>query len=71
VIEVEDDKDQILTNSKVQASGSYDQNQVNSSSQVQDHQQVASTSSQPNVQSSASSSTNQHYKRPSPRFHNW
>jgi hypothetical protein len=53
VIEVEDDKDQVLSNSNVQASGSHDQNQASSSSQVQD-QQVASTSSQPNNQPSAS-----------------
>jgi hypothetical protein len=52
VIEVEDDKDQVLSNSNVQASGSHDQNQASSSSQVQD-QQVASTSSQPNNQPSA------------------
>jgi hypothetical protein len=36
VIEVEDDKDQVLSNSNVQASGSQDQNQASSSSQVQD-----------------------------------
>jgi transcriptional accessory protein Tex/SPT6 len=47
VIEVEEDKDQ------VQVSGSHDQNQASSSSQVQD-QQVTSTSSQPNDQSNAS-----------------
>jgi hypothetical protein len=49
VIEVEDDKDQVLSNSNVQASGSYDQNQASLSSQVQD-QQVASTSSLPSDQ---------------------
>jgi hypothetical protein len=54
VIEVEDDKDQVLSNSNVQASGSYDQNQASTSgAQVQD-QQVASSSSQQNEQSSAS-----------------
>jgi hypothetical protein len=54
VIEVEDDKDQILSNSNVQASGSFVQNQASSSgAQVQD-QQVASSSSQPNDQPSAS-----------------
>jgi hypothetical protein len=53
VIEVEDDKDQVLSNSNVQASGSHDQNHASSSSQVQD-QQVASTSSQPNDQPSTS-----------------
>jgi hypothetical protein len=36
VIEVEDDKDQVLSNSNIQASGSHDQNQASSSSQVQD-----------------------------------
>jgi hypothetical protein len=35
VIEVEDDKDQVLSNLNVQASGSHDQNQTSSSSQVQ------------------------------------
>jgi hypothetical protein len=44
VIEVEDDKDQVLSNLNVQASDSHDQNQASASSQVQD-QQVASTSS--------------------------
>jgi hypothetical protein len=53
VIKFDDDKDQVLSNSNVQASGSHDQNQANSSSQVQD-QQVASASSQPNDQPSAS-----------------
>ena len=42
-IEVEDDKDQLLSNSNVQASGSHDQNQASTSgAQVQDQQQVAS-----------------------------
>jgi hypothetical protein len=54
VIEVEDDKDQVLSNSKVQASGSHDQNQASSSYQVQDQQQVDSTSSQLNDQPSVS-----------------
>jgi hypothetical protein len=53
VIEVKDDKDQVLSNSNMQASGSHDQNQASSSSQVQD-QQVASTSSLQNDQSNAS-----------------
>jgi hypothetical protein len=53
VIEIEDDKDQMLSSSNVQASGSPDQNQASSSSQVQD-QQMASISSQPNDQPSAS-----------------
>jgi hypothetical protein len=42
MIKVDDDKDQVLSKSNVQDSGSHDQNQANSSSQVQD-QQVAST----------------------------
>jgi hypothetical protein len=55
VIEVEDDKDQVLSNSNVQAIGSHDQNQASTSdAQVQDQQQVASSSSQPNDQPSAS-----------------
>ena len=46
VIEVEDDKDQVLSNSIVQASGSHDQNQASASDdKVQDQQQVASSSS--------------------------
>jgi hypothetical protein len=49
VIEVEDDKDQVFSNSNVQV----DTSQASSSSQVQDHQ-MASTSSQPNNQPSAS-----------------
>jgi hypothetical protein len=36
VIEVEDDKDQVLSNSNVQASSSNDQNQASSSSHMQD-----------------------------------
>jgi transposase InsO family protein len=54
VIEVEDDKDQVLSSLNVQASGSHDQNQVSSSSQVQNQPQVASTPSQPNDQLSLS-----------------
>jgi hypothetical protein len=34
VIEVEDDKVQVLSSSNVQASGSHDQNQVSTSSQI-------------------------------------
>ena len=49
VIEIEDDKDQVLSNSNVQV----DTNQANSSSQVQ-NQQVASSSSQSSDQSNAS-----------------
>jgi hypothetical protein len=53
MIEVEDDKDQVLSNSNMQASDSHDQNQASSSSQVQ-NQQVASTSSLPNNKSNVS-----------------
>ena len=49
VIEVEDDKDQVLSNSNVQV----DTSQASSSSQVR-NQQVASSSSQPSDQSNAS-----------------
>ena len=55
VIEVVDDKNQVLSNSNVQASGSHDQNQASTSgTQVEDLQQVDSSSSQPNDQPSAS-----------------
>jgi hypothetical protein len=55
VIDVEDEKNQVLSNSNVQASGSHDQNQASTSDdKVQDQQQMASSSSQPNEQSSAS-----------------
>jgi hypothetical protein len=55
VIEVEDDKDQVPSNLNVQASGSHDQDQASASDdKVQDQQQVACSSSQPNDQSSAS-----------------
>ena len=55
MIDVEDDKNQVLSNSNVQASGSHDQNQASTSDdKEQDQQQVASTSSQPNDQQSAS-----------------
>ena len=55
VIDVEDDKNQVLPNSNVQASGSHDQSQASASDdKVQYQQQVASSSSQPNDQSSAS-----------------
>jgi hypothetical protein len=55
VIDIKDDKNQVLSNSNVQASGSYDQNQASTSDEkVKDQQQVASSSSQPNEQSSAS-----------------
>jgi hypothetical protein len=46
VIDVEDDKNQVLSNLNVQASGSQGQNQASTSgAQVQDQQQVASSSS--------------------------
>jgi hypothetical protein len=49
----------VLSNSKVQASGSIDQNQASASDdKVQDQQQVSSLSSLPNEQSSASASSN-------------
>ena len=52
---VEDDKNQVLSNSNVQASGSHDQSQASASDdKEQDQQQVVSISSQPNDQSSAS-----------------
>jgi hypothetical protein len=55
VIDVEDDKNQVPSNSNMQASGSHDQNQASTSDdKVQDQQQVASSSSQPNEQQSAS-----------------
>ena len=54
VIEVEDDKSQVLSNSNVQASGSHDQIQASSSDgKVQDQQQMASSSSKPSDQSNA------------------
>ena len=55
VIDVEDDKNQVLSNTNVQASGSHDQVQASTSDdKVQDQQQVASSLSQPNDQSNAS-----------------
>jgi len=54
VIDVEDDKDQVLPTSNVQASESHDQTKASSSSQVQDQQHKASSSSQSNDQPSAS-----------------
>ena len=55
VIDVEDDKNQVLSNSNVQASGSHDQDQASASDdKVQDQQQVANSSSQPSDQSNAS-----------------
>ena len=50
MIGVEDDKNQVLSNSNVQASGSQDQSQASASvDEVQDQQQVASSSSQSNA----------------------
>ena len=54
VIDFEDDKNQVLSNSNVQASGSHDQVQARTSDDKVQDQQVASSSSQPNEQSSAS-----------------
>ena len=55
VIDVEDDKNEVLSHSNIQASSSHDQSQASvSDDKVQDQQQVASSSSQPNEQSSAS-----------------
>ena len=55
VIDVEDDKNQMLSNSNVQASGSHDKIQASTSDgNVQDHQQVANSSSQPSDQSNTS-----------------
>jgi hypothetical protein len=46
VIDVEDDKNQVLSNLNVQASGSHDQSQASASDdKVQGQQQVASSSS--------------------------
>ena len=55
VIDIGDDKNQVLSNSNVQASGSHDQVQARTSDdKVQDQQQVASSSSQPSDLSNAS-----------------
>jgi len=54
VIDVEDDKNQVLSNSNVQASGSHDQDQASASDDKEQDQQVASLSSQPSDQSNAS-----------------
>ena len=71
VIDVEDGKNQVLSNSNEQASGSHDQGQASTSDdKVQDQQQVAS-SSQPSDQSSASAPTNQYCKRSSIGFYHW
>ena len=50
VIDVEDDKDQVLPTSNVQASGSHDQNQASiSGTQVQDQQVSTSSHDQPSA----------------------
>ena len=55
VIDVEDNKIQVLSNSNMQANGSHDQNQASTSgAQVQDQRQMSSSSSQPNDQQNAS-----------------
>ena len=54
VIDVEDDKNQVLSNSNMQASGSHDQDQASASDDKEQDQQVASLSSQPSDQSNAS-----------------
>jgi hypothetical protein len=55
VMNIEDDKNQVLSNSNMQASDSYDQVQASTSDdKVQDQQQVASSSSQLSDQSNAS-----------------
>ena len=55
VINVEDNKNQVLSNSNVQASGSHDQVQARTSDdKMQDQQQVASSSSQPSDLSNTS-----------------
>ena len=55
VIDVENKKNQVLSNSNVQASGSHDQVQASTNhDKVQDQQQVASLSSQSNDRSNAS-----------------
>jgi hypothetical protein len=54
VIDIEDDKNQVLSNSNVQASGSHDQIQASTSDANVQDQQMASSSSQPSDQSNAS-----------------
>ena len=54
VIDVDDDKNQVLSNSNVQACGSHDQSQASTSDDKEQDQQVASILSQPNDQQSAS-----------------
>ena len=54
MIDVEDDKNQVLSNSNEQASGSHDQVQARTSDDKVQDQQVASSSSQPSDLSNAS-----------------
>jgi hypothetical protein len=55
VIDLEDDMNQVLSNSNMQASGSHNQNQASASDdKVQDQQQVATSSSQLSDKSNAS-----------------
>jgi hypothetical protein len=54
VVDIEDDKNQVLSNSNVQASGSHDQDQASVSDDKVQDQQVASSSSYPSDQSNAS-----------------
>ena len=56
VIDIEDDKNQVLSNSNVQVSGSHDQNQANTSDDKVQDQQVASPTqvNQPSDQPSSS-----------------
>ena len=54
VIDVEDDKNQVLSNSNVQASGSQDESQASASVDKVHDQQVASSSSQQNDRSNGS-----------------
>ena len=53
IIDVEDDKNQVLTNSNVQASGSHDHIQASTSDGNVQDQQMASSSSQPSDESNA------------------
>ena len=54
VIDVEDGKNQVLSDSNMQASGSHDQVQASASDDKVQDQQVASSSSQPSDQSNTS-----------------
>ena len=68
VIDVEDNKNQVLSNLNEQASSSQDQSQASASvDKVQDQQQLASSS----PQSNASAPTNQCRKRSSFGLYNW